>query len=72
MLPLTKTQYETLTFIKSFKAEHGYMPGHHDLAQGLNITAGGSTYQRLAQLEAKGYIKKGDGPRNYELIETHD
>jgi SOS-response transcriptional repressor LexA len=69
MTPLSKTQHETLIFIQDFRQKFGYMPSHHDLADGLNIKVGGSTHQRLAHLIKKGYLTKSNGPRSYELIQ---
>lgn len=69
MEPLSKTQYETLEYIREFLKTNGYMPTNADLAKQFNIKIGAPTGQRLIQLEKKGYIKKTGGPRGYVLIE---
>jgi SOS-response transcriptional repressor LexA len=69
MEPLTKTQHETLIFITQFKIVNGYMPSHQELADGLDISMGGSVSQRLMQLFKKGYLRKTGRVRGYELIE---
>jgi len=67
--PLTKSQYETLVFIRKYHFEHGYMPTHKEISEHFKVRIGGSTAHRIKTLIDKGYIIKGKGPRSIILIE---
>ena len=56
--PLTKTQYETLQWIKNFIKKKGYAPSHLELAKRFKIKLGGSTFDRFEKLIKLGYIKR--------------
>jgi repressor LexA len=57
---LTSAQAETLAFIKSYIAQHGYSPTFAEIAkaQQVNVNAIGD---RVAQLVKKGAVTKADG-----------
>ena len=67
MITLTKTQYETLTYLKEYFKAHGYMPTHQEVAMKFGIQIGGSSSERFKQLEKKNAIKKTGGPRGYYI-----
>lgn len=68
--PLTKTQKQTLDFLKGFFRKNGYMPSHKELAKHFKIKLGGSTEHRLKMLEKTGHIsRRFFTPRNIVIID---
>ena len=70
MQPLSKIQYETLEYIKSYKLANGYMPTQKEIGIHFKISLGGATGQRMKKLIEKGYIQRTQGPRGYAIIEN--
>jgi SOS-response transcriptional repressor LexA len=70
MEPLTKKQYETLEFIKAYKAHHGFMPIQKEIAANFNIAMGGAINARIKQLIKKGYLTATGSARGLTIIEN--
>ncbi|WP_410770999.1 hypothetical protein [Fontibacillus sp. BL9] len=66
--PLTRRQSEALDFVKSFVANKGYPPSIRELADGMNLLSSSTAFNVLEQLVRKGYIKKGNGPRELQVV----
>lgn len=66
--PLTRRQIEALDYIKSFVANKGYPPSIRELAEGMKLLSSSTAFNVLEQLVRKGYIKKGNGPRELQII----
>ena len=69
MKSLTKPQFETLMFIRTYYMQHGYMPTHQEIADEFKIDVGGATAHRIQKLVDKEYLIKTKGPRGYMLME---
>ena len=60
MEDLTKRQDEILQFIKAFIVSNGYPPTVREIGTALGLSSSGTVHAHLANLEAKGFIKKED------------
>lgn len=69
MEELTKRQKEVLNYIKEFMVSHGYPPTVREIGESLGLSSPATTHSHLAQLEEKGYIRKGGNKnRAIELL----
>ncbi len=71
MKNLTNRQKAVYTFIEDFILEHGYSPSIRDICAGLNMRSTSTAHTHVANLEAKGYLKKKD-KTNRSLVLTRD
>lgn len=71
MKNLTNRQRAVYTFIEDFILEHGYSPSIRDICAGLNMRSTSTAHTHVANLEAKGYLKKQD-KTNRSLVLTRD
>ena len=55
--PLTKRQYEILTFLTDYTDSHGYAPNQQEIADRMGFRSLGSVHEQLEHLAEKGYIK---------------
>jgi repressor LexA len=60
MEELTKRQKDIMEFVKKYIVSYGYPPTVREIAKGLNLSSPATIHSHLANLEAKGYIKKDD------------
>lgn len=56
--PLTKTQYETLDFIKRYYKKNKYFPSFEEIRKNFRLVSLDSVWERLNHLEKKGWIKR--------------
>ena len=63
MEKLTRRQTDVLNYVKSYIVSHGYPPTVREIGKALNISSPATIHAHLANLEAKGFIKK-DGSKN--------
>ncbi len=54
--PLTKTQYETLEFIRTFLEKKGYCPSFREIGKHFDIGIA-ATWERMNWLKVKGAIR---------------
>lgn len=66
--PLTRRQAEALDFIKSFVASKGYPPTVREIADHMHYQSSSTSFSILEALVSKGYIKKGNGPRELQIV----
>ena len=66
---MTKTQARVLAFIRKFIAEHGYSPSGNEIAAAIGINQS-SVVRNIRGLAQRGYLIKGPGWRNVELVEN--
>lgn len=66
--PLTRRQTEALEFIKSFIASKGYPPTIREMADHLGLQSSSTAFNLLEILVRKGFIKKGNGPRELQIV----
>jgi repressor LexA len=57
-VPLTKRQHQLLSFLKSYFAEHGYMPTTTEICSHMGLAGRGGAVRLLGDLEAKKYIQR--------------
>lgn len=55
---LTKRQRQVLDFIEDFIRENGYSPSLEEIGQGLNLSSLATVHKHLANLQAKGFMKR--------------
>ena len=63
MEKLTRRQTDVLNYVKTYIVSHGYPPTVREIGKALNISSPATIHAHLANLEAKGFIKK-DGSKN--------
>lgn len=69
MKPLTKTQKETLDYLKEYIKVAGYAPTINQIGNHFKISDS-SVHDRLRRLEEKGYItKEKNQPRSIQINE---
>jgi repressor LexA len=66
--PLTRRQAEALDFIKSFVSRNNYPPTIREIADHMNYASTSTAFNVLEMLVRKGFIKKGNGPRELQII----
>lgn len=66
--PLTQRQSQALEYIKSFVANKGYPPTIRETADYLKLSSSSTAFNIVEQLVCKGYIKKGTGPRELQIV----
>ena len=66
--PLTKIQKRTLDYISSFISENGIAPSFEDLKKKFGLSTNSSVFERLWNLEAKGWIKRKKFKARYIII----
>ena len=67
--PLTRRQTEVLQFIKSFITKNTYPPTVREIAEHLDLKSHSTAFCLLEQLVRKGFIKKGAGSRELQVID---
>ncbi|GGH17156.1 hypothetical protein [Paenibacillus segetis] len=70
--PLTHRQSEALEFIKSYVANNGYPPTIRETPDYLKLSSSSTAFKIVEQLVRKGFIKKGSGPREIQIVGYED
>ncbi len=68
---LAPVQRQTLEFLRSFIAEHGYGPTLKDIASNLGVRSPSTAHFHLSRLEEKNFIRRGDDG-SIELLEREE
>ena len=63
---LTKTQLNFYKTLEAYKAEHGIMPSHREMAELMGIASTSATHSLVAQLEKRGALERI--PRTHRAI----
>lgn len=67
---LTPVMSTVLAFLRSFQASHaGEMPTCDEIAAAIGMKSKSGVFRVLNLLEDRGYVRRGRGARNIELIE---
>ncbi|MDT8435522.1 MAG: transcriptional repressor LexA [Gemmatimonadota bacterium] len=70
-MALTRRQKEILDFLESFLDAHGFSPSFEEIAAFFQYRSLATVHEHLANLEAKGYIRKSyNESRSIELTRT--
>ena len=71
--PLTKRQQQVLDFIRSWMRDNPYPPTVREIGEGLALSSPSTVQAHLKQIEAKGYIRRGESKsRSIELVDPLD
>lgn len=72
MIGLTKKQQETISFIRSFRDQHGIIPSYGEIAQGIGVKSRSRVKQVLDDLVERGAIRRlNHRARAIELVEPN-
>lgn len=66
--PMTPAQRETLLFLQAFIEANHFAPSNQEIADSLGLRAKSSAYQRILELERKGYIHRNPRRRRSVVI----
>ena len=66
--PITKTQQETLAYIKIYRAEFGYSPVIREIQEHFSLASSNSVMFRLKILEREGYLQRDPNLKQREFI----
>ncbi|SDE75833.1 LexA DNA binding domain-containing protein [Fontibacillus panacisegetis] len=66
--PLSRRQAQALEFIKSFVSSKGYPPTVREIAEYMGHNSSSTAFNILENLVRKGFIKKGNGPRELQIV----
>jgi repressor LexA len=67
---LTTQEHNTLQFIRSYLAQHGYAPRFKEIGLAIGVTSQGTVHRYVQSLEDKGYIERMKGnSRGMNLVE---
>ena len=67
----TKKQYETLSYIETFVAEHGYGPSYREIMKGCGYNSVATVALHVNNLIARGHLRKnGRSARSLEVIDA--
>lgn len=73
MIGLTAPQQAALSFIRTYRDEHGLMPSCAEIAAGIGAKSKSRASQVLASLEERGALRRlGRRARAIELIDPDD
>jgi len=68
---LAPVQRQTLEFLRSFIADHGYGPTLKDIADNIGVRSPSTAHFHLSRLEDKGFIRRGS-ESTIELVEREE
>lgn len=55
---LTPRQYDLLTFLRSYVAQHGYGPSFDEMAAGLGLASKSGIDRLITGLEERGHVRR--------------
>lgn len=65
----TKKQYELLTYLNDFIAEHGYSPSYREIMRGCNYTSVATVALHVNNLIKRGHVvKRSKSARSLEVV----
>lgn len=65
----TKKQYELLSFINEFIAQHGYSPSYREIMNGCNYTSVATVALHVGNLVKRGHlVKRDNSARSLEVV----
>ena len=66
----TKKQYELLTYVEKFVAEHGYGPSYREIMKGCGYTSVATVALHVNNLIKRGHLQKnGRSARSLEVVD---
>jgi repressor LexA len=68
-MPLTRRQFEVLSFIRTFSEQKGYSPSFDEIRQGLTLSSLATVHKHINTLERKGCIARDyNRSRSIEIL----
>lgn len=69
-MPLTRRQSEILAFIRQYSGDQGYAPTLQEIGNRFGLSSVATVHKHVAQLVAKGYLKRGrrNASRDLEVV----
>jgi repressor LexA len=69
MLPLTKRQFQVLSFLDRFVQENGYCPSFDEIGKSLQLSSLATVHKHINTLEKKGFIRRDyNRSRSIEIL----
>ncbi len=65
--PLTKKQFEIFVYIEAYMRANGVAPTFAEIAVEFGLTSQATVHEHIKQLERRGVLGRGIGPRNLVL-----
>jgi SOS-response transcriptional repressor LexA len=69
---ITPRQIAVLDFIADYIGKNRCAPSLEEIAAGVGVTSLATVYDKLKRLEKMGYIKRGPGARNLQILKHPD
>lgn len=66
---LTERQRQVLTFVRTYVAANGWAPSIREICRGVGLATPSAVVWQLDHLQAKGYLRRGQGARAIALTE---
>ena len=71
-MPLTRRQFEVLSYIKTFTEERGYSPSFDEIRKGMNLSSLATVHKHINTLERKGCLARDyNCSRSIEVLSMH-
>jgi repressor LexA len=71
-MPLTRRQFEVLSFIRTFTEERGYSPSFDEIRKGMNLNSLATVHKHINTLERKGCLARDyNRSRSIEILSMH-
>ncbi|MGB7624151.1 MAG: transcriptional repressor LexA [Terriglobia bacterium] len=71
-MPLTRRQFEVLSFIRTFTEERGYSPSFDEIRKGMNLSSLATVHKHINTLERKGCLARDyNRSRSIEVLSMH-
>jgi repressor LexA len=68
-MPLTKKQFQVLSFLDRFARENGYCPSFDEIGKNLNLSSLATVHKHINTLEKKGFIRRDyNRSRSIEIV----
>lgn len=68
-MPLTKRQFQVLSFLDRFVQENGYCPSFDEIGKSLRLSSLATVHKHINTLERKGFIRRGyNRSRSIEIV----
>lgn len=71
-MSLTRRQAEILEYVRWYSDQHGYAPTLQEIGDRFDLSSVATVHKHVAQLVAKGYLKRGrrNASRDLSVVET--
>lgn len=68
-MPLTKKQFQVLSFLDQFIQENGYCPSFEEIGKSLHLSSSATVHKHISTLERKGFLRRDyNRSRSIEIL----